>query len=131
MKITTHIKNMINGIKIALLINSTIWLVYPVIEKAYYIKSYIASLLIGVVAGLSSSIFAIETWSLVKKTIIHYILIGGIVVSAGVWAGWIPDMKYTAGFLLFFSLFYLIIYLCGFFLQKDEIEKINRALNKR
>ncbi|MDO4792951.1 MAG: DUF3021 domain-containing protein [Filifactor alocis] len=131
MKTITHIKNIINGISTALFINSTIWLAHLEIEKAYYIRTYIASLAIGVVAGLSSSIFAIETWSLAKKTILHYLLIGGIVTSAGVWAGWLQDVKYAGGFLFLFSAIYLIIYLCAFFLQRNEIEKINRELKKR
>lgn len=91
----------------------------------------VCSLLIGAVAGGSSVIWDVEQWSLLKQTLIHFIVISIPFFTVGYILNWLPHHLYGAlGYAGAFILVYLIMWVSIYFSIKTKIKKMNSQLQE-
>ncbi len=99
---------------------STIWL--------YMLASFV----IGIYYGLAAFIFAIESWSPLKKTLIHFFLSMIVYFSIALSIGWVPPTFLaisltTVVFIVIYSVFW-----GGYTLYYKKIEEsLNDSLDKK
>lgn len=91
----------------------------------------VCSLLIGAIAGGSSVIWDVEQWSLLKQTLIHFIVISIPFFTVGYILNWLPHHLYGAlGYAGAFILVYLIMWVSIYFSIKTKIKKMNSQLQE-
>ena len=89
----------------------------------------VGSGIFGAVANGGAIVYDIESWSLLKATVLHYILaIGGFVVTS-LLLGWFGGtiLLIMVGIM---TLIYIGIWLFNYLIWKREIRKINEGLGK-
>ncbi|WP_304651869.1 DUF3021 domain-containing protein [uncultured Ligilactobacillus sp.] len=92
-------------------------------------SSIILWALMGNVFYFSESIFAQERWSLLKMSLLHYLVTLICFFPLAYLAGWFPhNILWIAGFLLIYTGVYLIIYLGSYLSTWLEIKKINQKI---
>lgn len=86
---------------------------------------------IGFLSGVAGLVFRVNKWSLLKRTIIHFLATYLDVLLLGIIAGWFPINFINW---LIFTIIYLAIYLIVWFINykriKHDIYKINQKLKK-
>lgn len=90
------------------------------------------SLLYGAIFGAASVIWEIESFSLSKQTILHFLIISisSFPIAYGLY--WIPHHIYGAlGYIGLFLGVYLIIWLSLYFSIKYKIKKLNSSLSSK
>ncbi|KAB8137774.1 DUF3021 domain-containing protein [Gracilibacillus oryzae] len=102
-------------------------------SSATEIWSYmLCSFIIGIYFGLSSFIFGDNGWSILKQTILHFILSIAFYLIIALTAGWTP---WEIPAILLTSLIFLFIYAIfwtGYYLYYKKIEKsMNRNIQQR
>ncbi len=81
---------------------------------------------IGIFSNLSGFVFNKEEWSLLKATIIHFILLQILLLVIGYIFGW---LSYYVTLVLPISFtVYIIIWLVSFFYYKSEVSKLKSKL---
>lgn len=134
-KIGQMLKTVGMGILIGLSINATMVFIqaryYSNLSSEKIIKAYIASLVIGILSSVFSTVFDRESISLAKATLFHYIGTITVVVAMGAWAGWIDSMSQIISFVLLFTLIYVGIYFAIYVSHKKQLDEINRQLQKK
>lgn len=98
-------------------------------ETKAVIIQMICSLLVGAVCGGSSIIWDIEKWSLLKQTIIHFMVIVIPFFGVGYIMNWMPHYLYGAlGYIGGFIVVYIIMWFSLYFSIKEKIKKMNKQL---
>ena len=93
------------------------------------LSSIILWALMGNVFYFSKLIFTQERWSLLKMSLLHYLVTLICFFPLAYLAGWFPhNILWIAGFLLIYTGIYLIIYLGNYLSTWLEIKKINRKI---
>ena len=93
------------------------------------LSSIILWALMGNVFYFSKLIFTQERWSLLKMSLLHYLVTLICFFPLAYLAGWFPhNILWIAGFFFFFTGIYLIIYLGNYLSTWLEIKKINRKI---
>lgn len=93
------------------------------------LSSIILWALMGNVFYFSELIFTQERWSLLKMSLLHYLVTLICFFPLAYLAGWFPhNILWIAGFLLIYTGIYLIIYLGNYLSTWLEIRKINRKI---
>lgn len=90
------------------------------------------SLLYGAAWGGASVIWEAEKWSLMKMTLLHFIISSATTFPIAYFMYWMPHNP--IGVLLYFGIFfaiYLIIWIWQFLVTKKRIEKMNRKLKEK
>ena len=130
--IKQNIISILVGIGIGLSVNSTFLALfatrYESLSGVLIYRSYIASIIIGVISSLSGKLFQKEEVSLLQKTILHYLVVLITVCSVGKWANWLGDI---IPFLVVFTAIYIMIYMACYQVEKRKVREINRALEKK
>ncbi|ARJ51446.1 DUF3021 domain-containing protein [Staphylococcus lutrae] len=80
--------------------------------------------------GIASLYYDIKNWSLLQKSICHFLTIALIVFAMNVYNHWFSPKEYL-GFFLEFSVIYIIIWLCTYFLNYRSSREINKKLRER
>lgn len=92
-------------------------------------SSIILWALMGNVFYFSESIFKQEQWSLLKMSLLHYLVTLICFFPLAYLAGWFPhNILWIASFLLMYTGIYLIIYLGNYLSTWLEIKKINQKV---
>ncbi|MEY8736502.1 DUF3021 domain-containing protein [Lactobacillus sp. AN1001] len=92
-------------------------------------SSIILWALMGNVFYFSKLIFTQGCWSLLKMTLLHYLVTLICFFPLAYLASWFPhDTLWIAGFLLIYTGVYLIIYLGNYLSTWLEIKKINQKI---
>ena len=130
--IKQNILSILVGIGIGLSINSTFLAFfatkYESLNGVVIYRSYIASIIIGVISSLSSKLFQVEEeGSVLQKTIVHYVVVLITVCAVGKWASWLGDI---IPFLVVFTAIYIVIYAVCYQVAKRKVREINDALEK-
>lgn len=87
------------------------------------------SLLYGAVWGGASVIWDMESWSLLKMTLLHLVICSIVTFPLAYFMQWMPHN--VAGFLLYFGTFlaiYLIIWISQYQSMKRRIDQINHKI---
>ncbi|MFD0959248.1 DUF3021 domain-containing protein [Paenibacillus chungangensis] len=111
------------------------WIVFNdidvTVEKIWW--SGLGGLLMSLYFGLASFLFEIESWSLLRQMVTHYLLSFSAFYIVAISVGWLPPLHGTAFVvsLGIFTVIYLIIaFIVRLFLRK-QAEELNKSLQKR
>lgn len=94
--------------------------------------SMLCSFILGIYFGISSLIFEEDRWSILKQTVIHFILSISFYMIIALFAGWIP-LTIIAILLasLFFAIFYMIYWVSYYFYYKKVEKSLNDSISKK
>lgn len=99
-------------------------------ERMELIRQIIGSGLLGAVCVGGQVVYTIESWSIVKCTLIHYFLSMGALLLANHILGWYPEtVPVLSIFILIMSAIYCCIWLVYYIIEKIEVKKLNEGLN--
>ena len=93
------------------------------------IIQYFLTGIIGTTFAATTVLFEIDSWSLLKQTIIHFIITSIVMYIAGFLCGWFPHTVCST--LIWFGVFvviYVIFWICFSMYYKNKIKKLNEAL---
>ncbi|MEH6888998.1 DUF3021 domain-containing protein [Bacillus sp. JJ864] len=99
------------------------------IETRTLLINLVVANIIGVIFSVASFVFEREEWSLLKQTIIHFIILLGTFLPVAVWLGWIPN--HVSSILICVGIFifvYFIIWFAMTIYWKKKIESLNNQL---
>lgn len=95
------------------------------------IASAILWALMGFVTAMSSRIFVIESWSITKKTVVHFLVTYLVFTPLAILAGWFP---LEINFLISYSLSFIIVYIIEWVIMmqaaRARIDKLNKLINE-
>lgn len=95
------------------------------------LTSVILWALMGLVFGLGAAVFTLEKWSLLKRTIVHFVISYFGFTPLAIFAGWFPlNPYYLVSFTVTFILVYVIIWLVEINIVRKQINQINRSIKK-
>ncbi len=96
---------------------------------AAVIIQYFLTGLIGTTFAATTVIFEMDSWSLLRQTITHFLITSIVMYIAGFLCGWFPHTLGST--LLWFGVFivvYVIFWICFSMYYKNKVKKINEAL---
>lgn len=96
---------------------------------AAVIIQYFLTGLIGTTFAATTVLFEIDSWSLLKQTIIHFIITSIVMYVAGFLCGWFPHK--VSSTLIWFGIFiviYVIFWISFSSYYKNKVKKMNEAL---
>lgn len=100
-------------------------------ETTAVIVQLVCSLFVGAVCGGSSVIWEIEKWSLLKQTLINFVIIAVPFFGIGYIMNWMPHHLYGAlGYVGGFIAGYVIMWCSIYFSIKSKIKKMNKQLQE-
>ena len=99
----------------------------PITDATFFITQFVGSGLMGAVCMGSSVVYDIESWSLVKVTVIHSVIAMTAFLTASIVLKWFSGIALLIA-IAAFSVTYALIWLIEYLLWKNEIRKINRDL---
>ena len=99
------------------------------VETKTLIMYLVTANIVGLIFSFDSFIFEKEEWSILKQTMIHFIVLLGTFLPTAIWIGWVPN---RFGPILVcigsFIVIYFIIWLMMTLYWKRKIEKLNHQL---
>ncbi|PIE95493.1 DUF3021 domain-containing protein [Bacillus fungorum] len=99
------------------------------VETKILITYLVTANIVGLIFSFASFIFEKEEWSILKQTMIHFIVLLGTFLPTAIWVGWVPN---RFGPILIcigiFIVIYFIIWCMMTLYWKRKIEKLNHQL---
>ena len=96
---------------------------------AAVIIQYFLTGIIGLTFASTTVIFEMDEWSLLRQTIIHFIITSIVMYVAGFLCGWFPHtVGSTLAWFGVFVVVYLIFWICFSLYYKNKVKKMNEAL---
>ena len=93
------------------------------------IIQYFLTGLIGTTFAATTVLFEIDSWSLLKQTIIHFIITSIVMYIAGFLCGWFPHtLRSTLIWFGIFIVIYVIFWISFSSYYKNKVKKMNEAL---
>ncbi|MDM5196176.1 DUF3021 domain-containing protein [Bacillus hominis] len=110
-----------------------LWIGYmngiEVIDMKMLILYLLTANMVGLIFSFASFIFEKEEWSILKQTIIHFIILLGTFLPIAIWVGWVPN---RLGPILICTVSFIVIYVIIWFMMtlywKRKIAKLNHQL---
>lgn len=100
-------------------------------ETSAVIVQLICSLIVGAICGGSSVLWEIEKWSLLKQTLVHFVVIIIPFFGIGYIMNWMPHYLFGAlGYIGGFIVIYIIMWCSLYFSIKAKIKKMNKQLKE-
>ncbi|GKX68331.1 DUF3021 domain-containing protein [Inconstantimicrobium mannanitabidum] len=94
-------------------------------------KYFTSSVIIGFIAFAGSVLFDIEKWSLIIRTLVHFVITYIPIIHFIKYAGWIPNSTlYQAEFLSLYVLFYILHFFWYVTNNKKDAAYLNEQLQK-
>ena len=96
---------------------------------AAVIIQYFLTGLIGTTFAATTVIFEMDSWSLLRQSITHFIITSIVMYVAGFLCGWFPHTLVST--LIWFGVFvvvYLIFWICFSLYYKNKVKKFNEVL---
>lgn len=93
---------------------------------------YLASAALGFICGFGSAIWAVERWSLLRKTVIHFLLLSFTLLPVSIACRWVSP--HFISILIYFGIFaalYLIIWIVQYLIIRHKISKMNDRLYEK
>ncbi|MBO7584031.1 MAG: DUF3021 domain-containing protein [Treponema sp.] len=93
------------------------------------IIQYFITGIIGLTFAATTVIFEMDNWSLLRQTIIHFIITSIVMYIAGFLCGWFPHtVGSTLAWFGVFIVVYIIFWICFSLHYKNKVKKMNEAL---
>lgn len=99
------------------------------IETRTLLINLVVANIIGIIFSIASFVFEREEWSLLKQTIIHFIILLGTFLPVAIWLGWVPN--HVSSILICVGIFifvYFIIWFAMTMYWKKKIEGLNNQI---
>ena len=96
-------------------------------DRPAVLAQFLGSMLMGALAMGGSVAYEIDSWSLGKATLVHYIATIGAFICASSLLHWFGGIVLLIA-IICFTISYFIIWLVNYLLWKKEISKINSDL---
>ena len=96
---------------------------------AAVIVQYFMTGLLGTTFAATTVIFEMDNWSLLKQTILHFVITSIVMYIAGFLCGWFPHKLSST--LIWFGIFiviYVIFWISFSSYYKNKVKKMNEAL---
>ncbi len=93
------------------------------------IIQYFLTGIIGTTFAATTVIFEMDSWSLLRQTILHFIITSIVMYTAGFLCGWFPHKLSST--LIWFGIFiviYVIFWISFSSYYKNKVKKMNEAL---
>ncbi|PEB52807.1 permease [Bacillus pseudomycoides] len=85
--------------------------------------------IVGLIFSFASFVFEKEEWSILKQTMIHFIILLGTFLPIAIWIGWVPNHLVPILICIgSFIVVYSIIWLTMTIYWKKKIEDLNNGL---
>ncbi|MEH7458212.1 DUF3021 domain-containing protein [Bacillus sp. JJ1127] len=85
--------------------------------------------IVGLIFSFASFVFEKEEWSILKQTMIHFIILLGTFLPIVIWIGWVPNHLVPILICIgSFIVVYFIIWLTMTIYWKKKIEDLNNGL---
>ncbi|MFJ8530505.1 DUF3021 domain-containing protein [Bacillus sp. NPDC094106] len=85
--------------------------------------------IVGLIFSFASFVFEKEEWSILKQTMIHFIILLGTFLPIAIWIGWVPNHLVPILICIgSFIVVYFIIWLTMTIYWKKKIEDLNNEL---
>ena len=93
---------------------------------------YLASVALGFICGFGSAIWAVERWSLLRKTLIHFLLLTFTLLPISIACRWVaPSFISILIYFVVFAALYLIIWIVQYMIIRNKISKMNDRLYEK
>ena len=93
---------------------------------------YLASVALGFICGFGSAIWAVERWSLLRKTLIHFLLLTFTLLPISIACRWVaPSFISILIYFVVFAALYLIIWSVQYLIIRHKISKMNDRLYEK
>lgn len=97
-------------------------------ELSAVILQTLISMMIGIFYSLIDIVYDIKNLTILKKTIIHYVLTFSFLVVVA-YVFWIPhNLKSLIAFMIIYTLIYIVIWIINYIILKIKINNINQKL---
>lgn len=140
----TTLKKTLLGIPLGIAIGATITLIISLVvkdipehapyfvSKTYFIRTYMASALMGGIFGGAATIFDVDRWSLLKQTVIHFIISAVTMFAVASWTRWVSfDPQSTLIFSGIFLVVYALFFASQYIYYKIKLDGINAELDNQ
>ncbi|SDJ16571.1 DUF3021 domain-containing protein [Salimicrobium halophilum] len=99
-------------------------------EAPLFIKNTTASIFCGWFFSVGALIFALEHWSLAKRTVVHFLIVTSLYFILAIGVGWLSltTTQLILG-VLFFLVVYGLIWLSCYVYFSYQAKKLNDSLN--
>lgn len=90
------------------------------------------SILMGAALGAGGCVYSVERWSLLKQTVLHFLITSLSMLPTAYVMHWMPHS--VVGFLLYVVIFltiYVVIWLCQYFAMRKTVQRINARLGNK
>lgn len=129
----------LNGMTIGVFINQLIFVIsiittpnISINNTSAFLTQFFISCLVGFYFASSSVIFELEDWSLLKQTIIHFVLSVLVYFPCAIYAKWMPsDLVPIILFILLFVFIYFVFWISFKRYWSKKVKEINSRLNKK
>lgn len=100
-----------------------------IIEAKTLLTYLVTANIVGLIFSFASFVFEREDWSILKQTIIHFIILLGTFLPIALWIGWVPNhlvpiLICTGSFIII----YFIIWFVMTIYWKKKIAGLNNQL---
>lgn len=99
------------------------------IEVKTLLAYLVTANMVGLIFSFASFVFEKEEWSILKQTMIHFIILLGTFLPIAIWIGWVPNHLVPILICIgSFIVVYFIIWLTMTIYWKKKIEDLNNEL---
>lgn len=96
------------------------------------VNDFFVSAVLGFFMAAPSVIFNVEGWSFLKKTVIHFIILGAAFSIASVLGNWMPEgIVPKLGYAVIFIMIYIFMWCSYKIYWKARIKEINAELERK
>lgn len=96
------------------------------------VTQYVMSSVLGFAFGMGSAIYSMEEWSIIKQTVVHFLLSSVAMLPVAYVCHWVDHSVLSV--VVYFAIFAAIYFLIWFIQQqywKKRIEQMNQKLKKQ
>lgn len=100
-----------------------------VLETKTLLTHLVTANIVGMIFSFASFVFEREEWSILKQTMIHFIILLGTFLPIAIWIGWVPSQLVPILICIgSFIVIYFIIWFTMTMYWKKKIEGLNSGL---
>lgn len=133
------LKRGIIGAAIGVFINQIIFVIISsfygfsgTVDVRMMVNNFVIASLLGFAIAAASIVFSIENWSVLKKTIIHFIIMSAAYFPASVLGNWMPEnISGKVGYVIVFALIYVLIWFAYKIYWTKKISELNKQLESK
>lgn len=98
-------------------------------QTGAFLFQFITMFIFGAICGVSSLIFEKENWSLLKRTVIHFLILTSSFTIVAFLGGWVNKTIWGILSPLSFFVIYGIVWIVIYMKTKKQVKDLNKSLN--